>query len=62
MIRLLLQEKFQLKLSLASVGRLLRQLGLTCQRPLFRAWSKIRKGCGDGWSRSIRPFVSRLVR
>jgi transposase len=37
MIRVLLREKFQLNLSLASVGRLLRQLGLTCQRPLFRA-------------------------
>ena len=37
MIRLLLGEQFQLKLSLASVGRLLKQLGLTCQRPLFRA-------------------------
>jgi transposase len=37
MIRLLLRERFQLKLSLASVGRLLKQLGLTCQRPLFRA-------------------------
>jgi transposase len=37
MIRILLREKFQLRLSRASVGRLLRQLGLTCQRPLFRA-------------------------
>src|SRR5260370_33240184 len=37
MIRLLLREQFQLKLSVASVGRLLKQLGLTCQRPLFRA-------------------------
>jgi transposase len=37
MIRLLLSEQFQIKLSLASVGRLLKQLGLTCQRPLFRA-------------------------
>jgi transposase len=37
MIRVLLREEFQLKLSLASVGRLLKQLGLTCQRPLFRA-------------------------
>jgi transposase len=37
MIRVMLREQFQLKLSLASVGRLLRQLGLTCQRPLFRA-------------------------
>lgn len=37
MIRILLREKFSLKLSLTSVGRLLRQLGLSCQRPLFRA-------------------------
>jgi transposase len=37
MIRILLREEFGLKLSLASVGRLLQQLGLTCQRPLFRA-------------------------
>lgn len=37
MIRVLLREQFQLKLSLASVGRLLRQLGLTRQRPLFHA-------------------------
>ena len=36
-IRMLLAEEFQLKLSLSSVGRLLKQLGLSCQRPLFRA-------------------------
>ena len=37
MIRMLLREEFSLKLSVNSVGRLLRQLGLSCQRPLFRA-------------------------
>jgi transposase len=37
MICMLLREEFSLKLSLTSVGRLLRQLGLSCQRPLFRA-------------------------
>src|SRR5258707_11571858 len=37
MIRVLLREEFDLRLSVASVGRLLKQLGLTCQRPLFRA-------------------------
>jgi transposase len=36
-VRMLLAEEFQLKLSLSSVGRLLKQLGLSCQRPLFRA-------------------------
>ena len=37
MIRMLLREEFSLRLSVNSVGRLLRQLGLSCQRPLFRA-------------------------
>lgn len=37
MLRILLREKYQLNLSVTSVGRLLRQLGLSCQRPLFRA-------------------------
>ena len=37
MVRTLLREEFRLRLSLSSVGRLLAQLGLTCQRPLFRA-------------------------
>lgn len=37
LIQAVLREEFRLKLSLSSVGRLLAQLGLTCQRPLFRA-------------------------
>ena len=37
MIRVLLREQFGLQLSVTSVGRLLKQLGLSCQRPLFRA-------------------------
>ena len=36
-VRMLLAEEFQLTLSLSSVGRLLKQLGLSCQRPLYRA-------------------------
>jgi transposase len=37
MVRLVLREEFSLTLSVSSVGRLLRQLGLSCQRPLYRA-------------------------
>lgn len=37
MIRSLLWRKFKIKLSISSVGRLLKQLGLSCQRPLLKA-------------------------
>jgi transposase len=39
-VRTLLYRRFQIKLSLSSIGRLLAQLGLTCQKPLFRAWQQ----------------------
>jgi transposase len=37
MIRALIHDKIGIQLSLASIGRLLTQLGLTCQKPLMRA-------------------------
>jgi len=36
-IQVLIREERGLKLSLSSIGRLLAQLGITCQRPVFRA-------------------------
>ena len=40
MIAQLIVQQFGVKLSLASVGRLLAQLGLTCQRPIFFAYQQ----------------------
>jgi len=61
MIRILLWEQFRLRLSLSSVGRLLAQLGLTCQRPLFRASEqdelKVRR-----WREHDYPLIRSLAR
>ena len=38
MVRTLIRPEFQVSLSAVSVGRLLRTLGLSPQRPLWRAW------------------------
>ena len=40
MIRTLIDEKYGIHFSLTSVGRLLAQLGLTCQKPLMRAFQQ----------------------
>lgn len=40
MIRDLIKRQFGISMSVVSVGRLLAKLGLTCQRPLFRAYQQ----------------------
>jgi len=61
MIRTLLREKFSLELSVTSVGRLLRQMGLSCQRPLFRATeqdpARVRR-----WRETEYPAIRELAK
>jgi transposase len=40
MIRELIRQKFSVNLSEVSVGRLMRRLGFSPQRPLYRAWQQ----------------------
>lgn len=61
MIRMLLREEFSLKLSVSSVGRLLRQLGLSCQRPLFRATEQDPQ-CVRRWREKEFPVIQRLAK
>jgi len=40
MVKELIERKYGVKLSVVSVGRLLRKLGLSCQKPLMRAFQQ----------------------
>ena len=55
MIQVLLREQFGLRLSLSSVGRLLRQLGVSCQRPLFTPSNRTNAGWSHGSATNSRP-------
>ena len=61
MIRTLIQERFSIKLSLPSVGRLLAQLGLTCQKPLMQALQQ-NPALLEKWLREKYPRIRTRAR
>ena len=61
LIQKLIYMKLGIKLSTVSVWRLIRQLGLTCQRPLFRAYQQNKKAV-DSWLKFTYPKIRALAK
>lgn len=61
MVSILIRREFGIKLSAASVGRLLRQLGLSCQRPLFRAYQK-NPDVIKRWKETVFPEIKKRAK
>jgi transposase len=56
MVREVIRREFGVRLSVVSVGRLLRKLGLSPQRPLHRAYQQ-NPGAVDRWKREDYPAI-----
>ena len=61
MIRELISSRLKVKLSTSSVWRLLRQLGLTCQRPLFKATQQNPQAVKQ-WLNKTYPQIKALAK
>ena len=60
MVAKLIKDKFKITLSLVSVGRLLAQLGITCQKPLARALERD-EALVQHWLKKEYPKIKALA-
>jgi transposase len=61
MVTRLIRKQFGLKLSETSVGRLLRQMGFSCQRPLYRAYQQDPKAV-EHWKNAVFPQIKKRAK
>lgn len=61
MIQQLILRKFKIKLSLKAVGRLLSQLGLTCQKPLYQATQR-NESLVKNWLKTVYPDIKKRAK
>ena len=61
MVGILIKRKYGINFSESSVGRLLRQLGLSCQKPLYRAYQK-NPEIVKQWKEEVFPEIKKKAK
>lgn len=56
MIQEIIFKRFKINLGLSSISRLLKQLGLSCQRPIFKAWQQNSQQVNN-WLKKVFPKI-----